>query len=73
MDNIDSSELSFILDQHYRIAVRAGYHCTPLAHIAAGTEKTGAVRASLGCFNTDGEVEYFIEAMKEIRNKYGWM
>jgi cysteine desulfurase family protein len=68
--NVDSSEVAFILDQSFQIAVRAGFHCTPLAHEAAGTEGTGAVRASLGYYTTDEEVETLIEAVKEISAQY---
>ena len=45
IDGADPSETAFILDQHYKIAVRSGFHCTPLAHGTAGTLETGAVRA----------------------------
>jgi len=69
-DWIDSSELAFILDQHFGIAVRAGFHCSPLAHMTAGTEKTGAVRASVGMFTTDDEVDRFLDAMKQIHAAY---
>ncbi|WP_317890240.1 aminotransferase class V-fold PLP-dependent enzyme [Paenibacillus sabuli] len=67
---VDPSELAFILDQHYGIAVRAGYHCTPLAHGQAGTSSTGAVRASVGWTSTTDEVDAFIAAMKEIMKHY---
>lgn len=70
MDGVDPSECSFILDQHYNIAVRAGFHCTPLAHAAAGTSTTGAVRASVGIFTTNGEVDACIQAVKEISEQY---
>lgn len=66
LEYMDASETAFILDQHYGIAVRAGYHCTPLAHEAAGTAKTGAIRASVSYFTTDEEVDTLIEAVKEI-------
>lgn len=39
-----------------KFALRAGYHCAPLAHAALGTTKTGTVRASFGIFNTAREV-----------------
>ncbi|MDQ0113170.1 aminotransferase class V-fold PLP-dependent enzyme [Paenibacillus harenae] len=71
VDGIDPSELSFILDQHYRIAVRAGFHCTPLAHACAGTSATGAVRASVGLFTTEEEVDVLTKAMREITKNYG--
>lgn len=38
------------------IAVRAGYHCAPLAHKALGTQNTGAVRVSFGAFNRMSDV-----------------
>jgi cysteine desulfurase family protein len=62
----DSSEVAFVLDQSFQIAVRAGYHCSPLAHGSAGTLERGAVRASVGYFTTDEEVERLILAVKEI-------
>ncbi|WP_074729586.1 aminotransferase class V-fold PLP-dependent enzyme [Paenibacillus naphthalenovorans] len=64
--NADSSEIAFILDQSFQIAVRAGYHCTPMAHEMAGTMERGAVRASVGCFTTNEEVDQFVYAIKEI-------
>ncbi|MFF2483590.1 aminotransferase class V-fold PLP-dependent enzyme [Paenibacillus sp. NPDC058071] len=69
-DGIDPSEMSFILDQHYNVAVRAGFHCTPLAHAIAGTLETGAVRTSVGCFTTEAEVDTLVAAVKEIRKQY---
>ncbi|MCM3747945.1 aminotransferase class V-fold PLP-dependent enzyme [Paenibacillus pasadenensis] len=70
MAGVEASELSFILDQHYGIAVRAGYHCTPLAHWSAGTAETGAVRASVGASTTDQEAEALVLAIREIRTHY---
>ncbi|MBD2871757.1 aminotransferase class V-fold PLP-dependent enzyme [Paenibacillus arenilitoris] len=69
-EGIDPSELSFILDQHYNIAVRAGFHCTPLAHACAGTSATGAVRASVGIYTTEAEVDALADAMQEITSQY---
>ncbi|MFD2615270.1 aminotransferase class V-fold PLP-dependent enzyme [Paenibacillus gansuensis] len=66
----DSSEVAFWLDRHYNIAVRSGYHCTPLAHESAGTLGRGAVRAGIGYFNTADEVSYFIESIAEICKKH---
>lgn len=71
LTGVDPSELSFILDQHYRIAVRAGFHCTPLAHACAGTTETGAIRASVGVFTTNGEIDTLTMAIKEIAQQYG--
>jgi len=71
LEGVDPSELSFILDQHYRIAVRAGFHCTPLAHACAGTSATGAIRASVGIYTTDAEIDALTNAIKEIAQQYG--
>jgi len=66
LPNIEASQLAFILDKTYGIAVRAGFHCTPLAHQSAGTITTGAVRASVGYFTTTDDIQYLIDAVTEI-------
>lgn len=71
IEGIDSAEIAFVLDQHYRIAVRSGYHCSPLAHQTAGTEQTGAVRASFGAFTTAAHIEDALAAVRDIRNTLG--
>ncbi len=48
------------------VAVRAGLHCAPLAHEAAGTLGTGTVRVSFSAFNTRAEVERFIKLMERM-------
>lgn len=66
MEHKDSAEIAFRLDREFGIAVRAGMHCTPLAHMAAGTLSTGAVRASVGYRSTSDDVERLIEAIQYI-------
>ncbi|MCJ8013058.1 aminotransferase class V-fold PLP-dependent enzyme [Paenibacillus sp. KQZ6P-2] len=63
---MDSSEIAFRLDREYGIAVRAGMHCTPLAHEAAQTLQTGAVRASVGIDSTIEEAGILVDALKRI-------
>lgn len=70
LEGTDPSEVAFILDQSFQIAVRAGYHCTPLAHHSAGTTDTGAVRASVGYFSTEADVDALVGAVKEIRQGF---
>lgn len=70
LEGMDASEVAYILDQEYGIAVRAGYHCTPLAHETAGTMETGAVRLSFGYFNTKKEVDFLIQALTEIQEAF---
>lgn len=71
IDGVDSQEVAMILDQHYKIAVRAGLHCTPLAHQTIETiQAGGTVRASFGIYNTLNEVQQFVKAIEEIRTGY---
>lgn len=67
IEGVDVQETAMVLDQHYDIAVRAGFHCTPLAHEAMGTEDEGTIRASFGPYNTIEEVNRFVNAIKEIQ------
>jgi selenocysteine lyase/cysteine desulfurase len=50
-------------------AVRAGLHCAPLAHNTAGTMETGTVRASFSVFNTEQEVDLFLNQVRHISVK----
>ncbi|WP_136607521.1 aminotransferase class V-fold PLP-dependent enzyme [Paenibacillus dokdonensis] len=65
----DSSEIAFQLDREYGIAVRAGMHCTPLAHEGADTLQTGAVRVSVGVDTSIDEVDTLIDAIEKIFDK----
>ena len=51
------------------IAVRAGLHCAPLAHEAAGTLDTGTVRLSVSAFNTGKEVDKFLCICEQTAKK----
>lgn len=63
---LDSSEVSFVLNEEFGIYVRPGLHCAPLAHETIGTLKQGAVRFSMGLFNTQEDMEYTVKALKRI-------
>lgn len=67
LEGVDPSEMAFLLDQQFGIAVRAGFHCTPLGHETAGSYETGAVRASPGYFTTESEIVCMVEAVKQIK------
>ncbi|RMF15269.1 MAG: aminotransferase class V-fold PLP-dependent enzyme [Candidatus Dadabacteria bacterium] len=47
-------------------AVRAGLHCAPGAHRAAGTIDRGLVRASLGPAHTREDIEAFVNAVRQV-------
>ena len=62
----DSSEVSYILDKVFDIAVRPGLHCAPLAHKTIGTFEQGTVRFSIGPFNTHQDIEKAVQAVGKI-------
>ncbi|WP_027700841.1 aminotransferase class V-fold PLP-dependent enzyme [Metaclostridioides mangenotii] len=64
--DMDSGEVTFILDNEFDIATRSGIHCSPLAHSTLGTIDQGAVRFSMGYFNTTYEIDKAIKALKKI-------
>lgn len=49
------------------IAVRAGLHCSPAAHKAAGTLETGAVRVSPSVFTSENEIDRLVYEVRRIR------
>lgn len=65
---LPSQTVAAILDQDFGIATRAGLHCAPLAHAWLGTDRShdGAVRISLGKFNTDEDVTAVTVALERI-------
>lgn len=52
------------------IAVRGGLQCAPSAHSAIGTLDGGTVRVSVGTFNTEREIDTFLQILnrKIIKN-----
>jgi cysteine desulfurase/selenocysteine lyase len=67
MDNWKSGDVGTILGAHYAIACRTGLHCAPLVHETLGTDKPGgAVRFSLGPFNSEEHIDRAIEAVRKI-------
>lgn len=67
IDNILPTDVAFILDNVFEIAVRAGLHCASDAHASLGTlEMGGVIRISPGYFNTEKEIDQCIDAIKSI-------
>lgn len=71
IEGVDVQETAHVLDQHYEIAVRAGLHCSPLAHESSGTADGGTVRVSFGPYNTEEEIDRFLQAIEEIKDGLG--
>ena len=66
IEGVPSSDLSAVLDEEYNICTRSGFHCAPLAHKYFDTYDYGCVRFSFGYFNTEEEILYAANAIKEI-------
>lgn len=47
----------------FGIATRAGLHCAPTAHSVMKTLETGAVRVSVGAFNTFRQADYLVSVL----------
>ena len=64
-----SEDVGVILDNEFSVMVRCGLHCAPAAHREAGTFPHGAVRVSPGYFNTDSEIDEFLEAVRAVAGR----
>lgn len=62
----DSGEVSDALLTDYGIATRSGGHCAPLMHEALGTREQGSVRFSFSHYNTEEEVAFAVNAIREL-------
>lgn len=63
---VDSGDLAAYLDEEYGILIRAGIHCAPLAHESMHSGENGGVRFSFGYFNTEEDITYAINTLKNI-------
>jgi cysteine desulfurase family protein len=67
LKGIAPKALGETLFSDYGIALRAGFHCAPMAHEAIGTIATGGtVRASIGYYTRPEDVEALIHALKQV-------
>ena len=64
VDGIHAHDVAQMLDQE-GIAVRSGHHCTMPLHKRLGIMATK--RMSFNIYNTRGEIDYFIEALKKVQ------
>lgn len=62
----DCEEVAGILNDKYGIAVRAGFHCSGIAHDTIRTGNTGCVRISPGFYTSEREIDEVIEAIAKI-------
>ena len=65
VNGVHSERTAEELDEK-NIAVRAGYHCSFLAHNFCKTTRSGTVRVSPGFFNTKEDVKFFAFCLNRI-------
>ena len=65
LGDLHSELVASLLDKK-GIAVRAGYHCSYLAHKTYGTIEKGTVRASVGLFNEKKVVKFLVNCLNQI-------
>ena len=63
---IDMSQVAWQLDSEYGVMTRVGLHCAPNAHKTLGTYPAGTIRFSFGPENTEDELDFAIQGLKEI-------
>ncbi|HEX9746429.1 MAG TPA: aminotransferase class V-fold PLP-dependent enzyme [bacterium] len=66
VENFDPSDIGTMLDVEYSIQTRTGLHCAPLLHEHYGSAPQGAIRFSIGPFNTKEQIEKTIQALGEL-------
>jgi selenocysteine lyase/cysteine desulfurase len=57
------------LEREFGIQARAGLHCAPGAHRLLGTERTGALRFSLGWASTELDVDRTVTAVARLAGR----
>lgn len=62
---ISSEKIASELNQN-DVCVRGGYHCAALAHRTLGIPDGGAVRVSVGMFNTTAEADAFVNRVYNV-------
>lgn len=63
--DLHSEHVASILDKS-GVAVRAGYHCSFLAHKTYGTTEKGCVRVSPGIFNSKKDIKNLLFCLNQI-------
>jgi cysteine desulfurase family protein len=70
VDGIEAADVGTMLDVDHNVATRTGLHCAPLTHEQLGTVAIhGAVRFSIGPFNTEAHIDAAIQGVAEISRR----
>lgn len=65
-EGLDNAMVADRLSRDFGIATRCGLHCAPSAHQTLGSFPQGAVRFSIGAFNTEEDIHTTISALRMI-------
>ena len=65
MEGHEVAKVAKYLDEH-GICVRAGYQCSPLAHMSLGTFDEGSLRLSPGYYNTTEDVAFTVSVIEQL-------
>lgn len=65
IDGRDNGVLADALDREHGMMLRVGLHCAPRAHQRLGTFPAGTLRAAIGPFITDDDVDALIDALAQ--------
>ena len=65
LKNMHSETVALLLSQE-GVAVRGGYHCSPLAHSFIGTDRMGTVRISPSFFTQEKDIKKLLNLVRKI-------
>jgi cysteine desulfurase / selenocysteine lyase len=67
IEGLEAGDVGTMLDVDHNVATRTGLHCAPLVHEQLGTVPIhGAVRFSIGAFNTEAHIDAALEGVRQI-------
>lgn len=67
VEGYKSDDVAIILDEDFDIAIRSGYHCTPLIHKYLKNEQYGGTaRIGLSYFTSKDDIDKIYEAIKSL-------
>jgi cysteine desulfurase / selenocysteine lyase len=65
-DALDAASFAARLDREFNVLTRPGLHCAPEVHRMLGTERSGAVRFSLGWSSSESDVDRAVAAVAAV-------
>jgi cysteine desulfurase / selenocysteine lyase len=67
IEGLEAGDVGTMLDVDHNVATRTGLHCAPLVHEQLGLVPIhGAVRFSIGAFNTEAHIAAALEGVRQI-------